>query len=386
MERLHSSPAADWRVDLSRLAEPLRVDQARPPLYERLLQEMPPYLRERIEGEVTTLRKAFSDPGNHFTEEQMHIMLNQRVRAGYKEVATDLVLSHNGTSIQSYHCLRPLIAHDLEMELTSDEGARIIDHTGAIFLDVDGMKTIVDCTNHSNACAYLQRLADLLVRPPERLAIWCQEQGLTTEAYSVGGDEFFVLVRSQTILTEERLAELEARLRREIEEDAALSHQFVNFDDPSFLLDYGFVGDERREEILALETDEERRGALSDIRNQLPSTFVPSVSIGFARFSVALRRAVAQATDQGEETEEVQPFDKVAFNAFQMMADAADAAAGTQKRNKKQRMKEEDPRAYAFLMRNAEGRELLLALEAKERIITEQLATIRLLQERLGAQ
>ncbi len=384
MDRPSLQPAYDWRADLSRLAEPLSRDGARLPLYERLLREMPPYLRERVEGEVAILRNAFSDPGNHFTTEEMETILNQRVRAGYKEVATDLVLSHNGTQIQSYHCLRPLIAHDLERELLSPDAKRVIDNTGAIFLDVDGMKTIVDCTNHSNACAYLQRLADVLVSPPEPVAAWCKQQGISTEAYSVGGDEFFVLVRSQTILTEEKLQELERRFRQEIENDPALLHHFVNFDDPSFLLDYGFVDDERREQVLALETDDERRAALADVRDQLPPRFVPSVSMGYARFSAALSRAMEQSADKTEETEESESFDTVAFNAFQMMADAADAAAGTQKRNKKQRLREENPRLHAFFMRNNESRELMNEMASKDRVIAEQERTIRLLQERLA--
>ncbi|MBP9750237.1 MAG: hypothetical protein KBC95_00120 [Candidatus Peribacteraceae bacterium] len=358
----------DWRSELSRLAEPLRADTARPPLYERLLQQMPPYLRERVNGEVVILRSVFTDPQNHLTGEQMEAALNQRVKAGYKEVATDLVLSHNGTIIQSYQCLRPIIAHELEQELLDPAAKPVIEHTGAVFLDVDGMKTIVDCTNHSNACAYLQRLADILVRPPEALAAWCQEQGLRTEAYSVGGDEFMMKVRSRSPLTDAVLSELEDRLRAVIQGDRALSEDFVRFDDAAFLLDYGFAGEDRRESVLAMGSDGERREALTDIRNQLPSTFVPSVSIGSSRLSPAVERAVEQAADQSADSEEV-TFDTVAFNAFQLMVDAADAAAGSHKRVKKQRMKEEDPKLYAFLMRNAEGRGLLNELGAKEQII-----------------
>lgn len=384
MERLSLSPAYDWRADLRRLAEPLRNDDARLPLYERLLREMPPYLRERVNGEVMILRSVFTDPKNHLTPEQMEAAVNQRVMAGYREVATDPALSHNGTQIQSYQCLRPLIAHDLERELVSSEAPRVIDHTGAIFLDVDGMKTIVDCTNHRNACAYLQRLADLLVRPPEALAQWCQEQGLSTEAYSVGGDEFFVLVRSQAMLTDEKLGELETRFHHEIQNDAVLATRFVDFDDPSFLLDYGFVDDVRREQILALETDDERRAALSDVRNQLPARFVPSVSIGSARFSIALSRAVEQSADKKEETKEQEPFEDVAFNAFQMMTDAADGSAKRRKEAKKQRLKEENSPLYAFFLRNAEGRSLANELAAKERIIVEQQEIIRQLTQRLA--
>jgi hypothetical protein len=379
---LDSLPAHDdWRAELTRLAEPLRADAARPPLYERLLRQMPPYLRERVNGEVVILRSVFTDPQNRLTGDQMEAAINQRVIAGYKEVATDLVLSHNGTTIQSYQCLRPIIAHDLERELLDEEAEPVVEHTGAVFLDVDGMKTIVDCTSHSNACAYLQRLADLLVRPPEAVAAWCLEQGLRTEAYSVGGDEFLVMVRSRRPLTDEILHGLEAQLRAAIQADRALREDFVNFDDAAFLLDYGFAGEERRESVLALGSDGERREALADIRAQLPATFVPSVSIGAARLQPALVRAIEQAADHSADEEAT--FDTVAFNAFQRMVDAADGAAGTHKRLKKQRMKEEDPKLYAFLMRNAEGRELLAELAARDRVIGEQLATIRRLQAAL---
>lgn len=193
-----------------------------------------------------------------------------------------------------------------------------------------------------------------------------------------------VLVRSERILTNELLQELEDHLRAAIENDDALRTQFISFDDPSFLLDYGFIGEERREQVIALETDDERRAELADIRSQLPLAFVPSVSMGHSRFSQAVAQAVEQATDQGEENEKIQPFDTVAFNAFQVMVQLADDRTANGKRQKKVRMKEQDPMLYAFLMRNAEGRELLNELAAKERVILEQQETIRRLEETLA--
>ncbi len=384
MERILPPQAKDWQSELTALAESMRTSASRPPLYERLLQQMPPYLRERVHGEVMVVRSVFSDKQNNLTAVQMEAAINQRVLAGYKEVATDLVLSHNGTIIQSYQCLRAIMAHELESELLDCKAPRVIDHTGMVFLDVDGMKTIVDCTNHTNGCAYLQRLADILVSPPDAVRTWCEQQGLTTEAYSVGGDEFVMLVRSKKVLNDGLLQELSTRMHTAIQEDNALRTQFISFDDPNFLLDFSFAHDERREQIFRLENDDQRRAALADVRSQLPPEFIPSVSIGTSRLQPAVVRAITQAEDQAT-AEEPATFDAVAYNAFQGMVQAADDRSFTSKRTKKQRMREEDPKLFAFLMRNAEGRELLAEVGIRDQIIARLRSAIRTLADDMRA-
>jgi hypothetical protein len=127
MERILPPQAKDWQSELTALAESMRTSASRPPLYERLLQQMPPYLRERVHGEVMVVRSVFSDKQNNLTAVQMEAAINQRVLAGYKEVATDLVLSHNGTIIQSYQCLRAIMAHELESELLDCKAPRVIE-------------------------------------------------------------------------------------------------------------------------------------------------------------------------------------------------------------------------------------------------------------------
>jgi hypothetical protein len=179
----------------------------------------------------------------------------------------------------------------------------------------------------------------------------------------VGGDEFLVWVQSQCPLTDDVLAALEDQVRTAVAADPALSRQFIDFDSTAFLLDYGSVPDDRRETILALATEQERREALTDVRQQLPTTFVPSVSIGSARLAVALEHAVVVAQDSEAEGQTATSFDDVAFNAFQHLVELADAASKRDKRQLKDRLRTTDPRMYAFLVRNAEQRELLLQLE-----------------------
>lgn len=320
-----------------------------PFLYERLLPTLPYLIRHLVARKLNLIvQEETADPDATFEtlrsdgvandKMALSMFLNQQVRCAHMEVNTDAVLSTRGNEIAHYEAVAPLMAHDLIWVAAGRLRPAELEKTGCVFFDVDGTKTIVDCTGHAHACAYLQRIARLLRQPPPDVSAWLRKEECKIEAYSVAGDEFVVLLRGiDKAVGKPLLDEFSRRMQHALAEDAELA-AFVNFDDPKFLAAYGEEGADP-----------------AVTRESLPQTFIPSVSCGSATLIEALEEALDPDAPASSTLEEL------GFNAFRRMVDRADQRLAADKQAFRDAMS--DPKWKAFLLRNAENRRLSLELE-----------------------
>jgi GGDEF domain-containing protein len=271
----------------------------------------------------------------------------------HMEVGRDSALSNSDHSIAHFDTQPPIIARNL-IAVASAESPERLERMGAIFLDVDGTKTIVDCTSHSHAGKYLEALAKFLRSPSPRVQSWLQERGLRAEAYAVAGDEFLMVVRSADApVTKQMLDELSVELQQAIAEDPGLNGH-ISFDDPEFVMEYDdeWTDEERVQYRLAPEA---LAGKMATSRAKLPDRFTPSVSCGSATFFEALQEALSP------DTEEAKTLTELGINAFRLMVATADARLKADKRVFREGIT--DPKWKAFLLRNAENRRLQLEMD-----------------------
>ena len=352
--------------------------QGAPHLYEVLLPRLPDYIRALVRRKLDLLVQSEigvegKTHANLTPEEKgaLAAFFDMQLLMAHMEVGRDSALSNHEHSIAHFDTQPPIIARNL-IAVASSESPERLERMGAIFLDVDGTKTIVDCTSHAHAGKYLEALAKFLCNPSPRVQTWLQERGLRAEAYAVAGDEFLAVVRSNDApVTKQMLDELSVELQQAIAEDPGLNGH-ISFDDPEFVMEYDdeWTDDDR---ALYRRTPELLADKMAASRTKLPDRFTPSVSCGSATFFEALQEALSP------DTEEAETLTELGINAFRLMVATADARLKADKRVFRENLS--DPKWKAFLLRNAENRRLQLELEE----VKQQLAdTRRRLQELEG--
>ncbi len=341
-----------------------------PHLWEVLLPKLPEYIRALVrrkldllvDYEVGTEGKTHANL-EQYEKDALAAFFDMQLLKAHMEIGRDSALSNDNHSIAHFDTQPPIIARNL-ITVAATESPEKLERMGAIFIDVDGTKTIVDCTSHSHAGKYLEGLAKFLCRPPERLQRWLRERALRMESYAVAGDEFLAVVRcDERAVDKQTLDALSAELQATIAEDAELNGH-ISFDDPEFIMEYDDEWND--EDRAAYKRDPGPWAAkLAASRAKLPDRFTPSVSCGSATFFEALQEALSP------DTEEAKTLEELGVNAFRLMVATADARLKADKRVFRENLT--DPKWKAFLLRNAENRRLLNELEE----VKQQLAATR---------
>lgn len=380
---MNSEPALRQATDLEALHRQLQAlyrleyPSGAPPLFLRLLPRLPAYIRALVERKLNLIVEEETGEKKSFFElddsdqRALALFLDAQVLRALLDVGRDSALSNEqGHFIAHFDTQPPIVAHQLISVASSENPSELL-RMGCVFFDVDGTKTIVDCTSHSHAGKYLEALAEFLCKPPENIRAWLLERGISSEAYSVAGDEFIVLLRSQhQTIDRKTLDEFALLAQTTMAADPALS-AFVSFDDPEFVMEYDDWTDEDRAAYGRDSASMQHR--LMSSRSKLPDRFIPSVSCGSATFLEALDEALSP------DTEEAKTLEELGVNAFRLMVATADARLKDDKRIFRSTLV--DQKLRGFLLRNAENRRLTAEIEQLRARIADLTETIHLLRE-----
>lgn len=373
---MNSEPRTAQAPDLHDIHARLRELHAQeypngaPHLYEQLLPRLPSYIsalvRRKLDllvryelgrGTIKTnssgqivLRREDTDRSHadltQGEKNALAMFLNPQVLRAYLDVGRDSALSNDEHSIVHFDTQPPVVANNL-ISVAASENPERLERMGCVFFDVDGTKTLVDCTSHAHTGKYLEALAEFLSKL-EPMREWLKERKLKGDAYTVAGDEFIVVLRSNDVpLDKATLDEFAVEVQKAIAADAKLN-SFITFDDDDFVMEYDEWTDEDRARYKA--NKESMSGRMRASREKLPEKFVPSVSSGSATFMEALREALSPDTETAKTLEDV------GIDAFRLMVARADARLKEDK--VKSRATMEDPKWKAFLLRNSENRRL----------------------------
>lgn len=338
-----------------------------PHLFEILLPKLPQRTRTLVEKQLSLLvqqetghEKVLADLNN--TERgALAAFFDQEVLNVHQEMGRDSALSSVENSIPHFDTQPPIVAHHL-LTVAAGENPASLERMGCVFFDVDGTKTIVDCTSHAHAGKYLEGLAKCLCSPSAPVQQWLQERRFHTDAYSVAGDEFIVIVRSDLENIDKCVLDTFAlTVQKAIAADRKLA-SCVSFNDPAFIMEYDEWTDEDRDAYARDPASmQERLGAS---RSKLPESFTPSVSCGSATFLEALQEALSP------DTEEAKTLEELGVNAFRLMIARADSRLKEDKNIFRKNMT--DHKWKTFLLRNAENRRLMSEIDD----LRQQLTTI----------
>ncbi len=355
-QRRETSDLHDVQDKLRALYDPANQKH----MYERLLpklgslsQALVQHKLNRIVWEETGDETITYEDLNEQDRTALSMFLDPQVRKIHLESGRDYALSNHTHSIAHFDTQPPIVADEL-IKVVLSENPDSLEQMGSVFFDVDGTKTLVDCTSHAHAGKYLEALAEFFCNLPEPVQKWLKERHLRTEAYSVAGDEYVMIIRaSDGVLTKELLDEVGKKVQEAIANDAHLT-AFISFDDPDFVMEYDEWTDEDRKAYEENPTSMQERYIES--RKKLPDEgFKPSVSSGSATLLEAVREALSP------DTEEAQNLEELGINAFHLMVARADARLKEDKRVFRANLA--DPKWKAFLLRNGENRRLLAELE-----------------------
>lgn len=342
-------------VDLLRSVHAREYPKGAPHLYERLLSRLPDFIRalvrrkidlivgSELDGAVTT-HTALNDDGKR----ALSAFLDQQVLRAHYDVGRDSTLSNDDHSIAHIDTLPPIVAHNLIEVAAGHLPPERLKRMGAVFFDIDGTKTIVDCTSHAHAGRYLEAVAKFLSRPPAPVAQWLGQKELRSEAYSYAGDEFIVILRSEDGVVDGDLLDEYGRIVQVAMAADAELKSHISFDHPEFVMEYAEWTDEQRAAYVGNPSAMVEEFAAA--RGLLPDTFIPSVSFGSATFEHGLHEALSP------DTQEAKTLEELGINATRLMVARADDKL---KRDKQTfRANIQDPKWKAFLLRNAENRRL----------------------------
>lgn len=319
------------------------------------------------------LRRCITDPQNWTqarAEETYHAIAERKLSTAISSRWHDHVLSTPGHAIQYQRYGGFLIKQEL-LRLAAEKTLHptSLQNIGWISFDVNGLKTLIDCTNHQNGCHFLQNIAKILL----------DHKSDAVTPLTAGGDEFALLLKSPSPLSQELLTEIIQRYQQEIATNPALQSA-INFEDPNVLMRYGGVEKDQRKLLVKLPLDEQKKD-LQSIRDELPPVFTPSISGGAA----TLAEGILFALEREGETHlsldtELETLDTIAKKVTFGMWAVADARQHTAKQNFKTDLEHRDPRLADFLRRNKENRELALRLRMKREKIQELLGELTKLQ------
>lgn len=333
-------------------------------IYEQLFAALPSGIRSFIREKISSVfgeeaegsRKSRGRFGrvDSFTDltpedkRALSVFLDPQVLRAHLDVGGDSALSNDHHTIAHTDTQPPIVAHKLISVASSNEHPERLERMGCVFFDVDGTKTIVDCTSHAHAGKYLEGMAEFLCKPPDAVRQWLSAKKLKSEAFSVAGDEFVVILRSDhEAVTKKTLDEFGRAVQEAMKVDEKLTN-FVSFDDPDFVMEYGEWTDAERERYAS--DPGAMKTKFDESRNKLPDKFIPSVSSGSATFLEALDAALSP------DTEEAKTLEELGINSFRGMVAKADERLKQDKRTFRENMT--DPKWKAFLLRNSENRRL----------------------------
>jgi len=326
-----------------------------PFLYERLLPKLPEHIRSLVRRKLNLIvREETGNPDALYSQleradrEALFSYLDPQVLRVHKEVGQDFALSNATHTITHFETLPPVVSHEL-MTVAVGNNPKPLERMGCVFFDVDGTKTIVDCTSHSRAGKYLEAMAEFLSSPPPSVQSWLSERELRSEVYAYAGDEFIVMIGSEEEPIDKALLDAFAvEVQKALASDQKL-RSCVSFDNPAFVMEYD---DWSREDRVKYKQDP---ASMADrfqaSRRTLKDFFEPSVSAGSATFMEALHDAISADTEGNITLEDL------GVNAFRLMVAEADARLKEDKRIFRENL--EDPLLKAFLLRNAENRRLM---------------------------
>ncbi len=337
-----------------------------PNLYESLLTKLPAYIQALVRRKLDLLVQ--SEMGEEQTHSNLSesdkralsMFLNPQVLRAHLDIGRDSALSSDHHTIAHFDTQPPIVAHDLIAVASNDHPQRL-ERMGCVFFDVDGTKTLVDCTSHSHAGKYLEGLAEFLSKLPKSITLWLEEKRLKAEAFSYAGDEFVMILRSEEkAVTKELLDEFAFKTQEAMKIDPILT-SFVSFDDPEFAMEYDEWTDAERAQYK--KDPSSMRERLRESRDKLPEKFIPSVSCGSATFMESLEEALSP------DTEEAKTLEDLGKNAFRLMVSKADERLKQDKRIFRENM--DDPKWKAFLLRNSENRRLQSEIQQLKQQIEE---------------
>lgn len=360
-------------VDLLRSVHAREYPEGAPQLYERLMPRLPDFIRALVrrkldlliaeESDGTMLSHAKLSDGD---KQAMAMFFDQQVLRAHYDVGRDSTLSNDDHSIAHIDTLPPIVAHNLIEVAAGNLSPDRLRRMGAVFFDVDGTKTIVDCTSHAHAGRYLEAIAKFLCKPPATVGAWLMEKGLQSEAYSYAGDEFIVVLRAEDGVVDAGLLDEYGRVvQAAMAADEGLNGH-ISFDNTEFVMEYAEWTDQQRAAYLADPSAMEAEFAAA--RALLPDVFIPSVSFGSATFEQGLLEALSP------DTKEARTLEELGINATRLMVSGADDKLKHDKQAFRASI--QDPRWKAFLLRNAENRrlereldEVKLQLKAEQEIV-----------------
>jgi GGDEF domain-containing protein len=288
---------------------------------------------------------------------------NMQVWRSHQEISIDGILSNDRNIITHMDARIPMVTHTI-IEVAAERLPKAtLKKTGCVFIDVDGMKTIVDCTSHSHGGKYLQAMAEYLSHPRGEVQQWLNTHGIKATAHSVGGDEFIVILEGAREVSPELLQEYSKLVESAIRKDDVLQ-SFISFDDDRFIMEYASWS---AEDIEAYTNEPENFAErLRNDRALLPDRFEPSVSIGESTLYEGITEALSPHTEDAHTMEEL------GTNAFNCMTALADARMKANKQKFRAEMIDEKWRK--FLARNNENRRLLDEIESLRQNLQELVA------------
>ncbi|MDO8649271.1 MAG: hypothetical protein Q7R81_05830 [Candidatus Peregrinibacteria bacterium] len=346
-----------------------------PQLYELLLTRLPEFIQNLVRRQLAAIVQeevTHASPHGDLSSAEgksLAVFLNPVVLQAHMEVGRDAALSNRNHSIAHFDTQPPIVAYNL-ITVASSENPAPLERMGCVFFDVDGTKTIVECTSHARVGKYLEKMAEFLCKPPPEVQRWLDERKLHTETYAYAGDEFIVVVRSQDRAIDKSTLNAFARVVQQAMVDDPTLNAAVTLDS-AFAMEFDDWSDEDR---AAYKRDpplmEEK---LRASQKKLMDRFIPSVSYGVATFLESLDTALSP------DTEEAKTLEELGVNAFRLMVELADTRMKKDKEDFRRNI--EDPLWKSFLLRNSENRRLEAERSALATELQEERAKRRAAEE-----
>ena len=363
---------------LERLYERSGFDVTQPQQRNKiLLNELSPFSRKNLlfalrETHRRLLRRCITDP-QHWTSERAkdieHAISEKKIKTAISSRWHDHILSTPGHDIQYQRYGWFLIQQKLMQLITEKASPQSLQHIGWISFDMNGLKSLIDCTNHQNGHLFLQNTA----------RVFLTHKNDTTIPLTAGGDEFALLIRTPDTLSPQYLAKIIAGYQQDITNSLELQRA-INFEDPKILMRYGGIGKKERELLSALPPDECRQD-LQTIRDELPPIFTPSISGGAATLEEGVLFALQREDEHRLQLDlDLETFESASEKAIMGMLSIADARESAAKATFKKDLEVSNPKLADFLRRNRENRDLAQRLRLKRQQIQDLLAHITKLQ------
>lgn len=218
-----------------------------------------------------------------WTEDRVQFFQNAFAERIYESAWQDATLSSEDNAIADQKYGRVLVLQELERIVREKPHVEELQKTGWLMFDVNGLKSLIDCTSSQNGGNFLRRLAAMLQKRGVTRTWLEQEHKTSVRSFTAGGDEYTMLLQSRDPISSEVLKEASMNYQKEVGDTRDL-HVFLNLDDRRVL--EWFLSHEEKQLYDAL-SEEEKTEKRAAIRQNLPDRFM-SVSAGSARLDEAI--------------------------------------------------------------------------------------------------